>query len=199
VRARGALGDAEVLADLGIGAPGGQQHQHLALARREAVGGGAGGAQGGGQRFRCGGVEVHLAGLGVADRGRHVGGVPVLEQVAGGAGLERGPDPRLLDEGGDGDDLDVPPATLDLGGGGDAVHGGHLQVHQDDVREIPGSGQHGELVERAAAVAGFTDDGHPGLRGEVGGEPRPDDLVVVDEEHPHGLVVHALTVTRALF
>ena len=141
---------------------------------------------------------MHLAGLRGADGGGDVGGVRVLEQVAGGAGLQRGPDLRLLDERGDGDDLDVRPAALDLGGGGHAVHVRHLQVHQHDVGQLAGAVEDGELVERAAAVAGFADDGHPRFGREVGGEPRPHDLVVVDQEHAHGLVIHALNLARVL-
>jgi hypothetical protein len=55
---------------------------------------------------------VHLTGLRRADRGGDVGGVRVLEEVPGGAGLERSPDLRLLDEGGDGDDLDIGQRRL---------------------------------------------------------------------------------------
>ena len=66
----------------------------------------------------------------------------------------RGGDPVLLDEAGDGDDLDLRVARLDLGRRGDAVETGH---QRGPSRRRPGAGRV-DLVERRDAVRRLADD-----------------------------------------
>jgi hypothetical protein len=67
------------------------------------------------------------------DRHRDLVGVRILEEEAGGPGLERRVHALVLAERREHDDLDLLKALPDLARRLDAVDGLHLQVHEDDV------------------------------------------------------------------
>lgn len=65
--------------------------------------------------------------------------------------------------------------------GGDAVHDGHLHVHDDDVRVEAGGG-----AEGLGAVLGFADHFEAGLDREPHAEAGADAGLIVDEEDAYG-------------
>src|SRR5690606_16082700 len=63
----------------------------------------------------------------------------------------------------------------------DPVHPRHPHVHEDDVRADPP-----EQFQRLHAVAGLTDDLYVGLRVQHHPDPRPHQLLIVDQRPPDG-------------
>ena len=109
-------------------------------------------------------------------------GVGVLEQVPGGAGLERGVHALLLGERGQRHHLDVVVAGADLAGRLDAVDRRHLEVHDDDVGSPALGVQPGEQVQRLRPAVGVADDLEVGLALEEGQQPAANDRVIVDDQ-----------------
>src|SRR5215210_1014933 len=90
--------------------------------------------------------------------------------------------------GGEHDDRDAA-ALADLAADGETVHAGEHHVENDDVGRIG--------LERAEPLVrtGDRPDGEAEL-GEILGEERVQPLVIIDDEHPHG--VHLLTLMVSL-
>ena len=119
---------------------------------------------------------VHLA-----DRMHEIGERRVLEQVGGGAGLERPEDVLVALEHRQHDDArrGIDPANR-----GDGVHARHpaqLQVHHRDVRA-----EQAEHLDRLLAGTREPDHLHVALSPEQHREPLADDAVVVDAEDANG-------------
>jgi hypothetical protein len=73
-------------------------------------------------------------------------------------------------------------AGADLTGRSHAVHPGHAQVHEDHIRVALR-----RQLNRFDAVSGQSDDFCVVEAGHDGGQPLPDDPLVVDDQHPHGV------------
>ena len=67
-------------------------------------------------------------------------------------------------------------------GGLDPVHDRHPHVHQHHVGL-----QRQRLLDRLPAVGGGADHRDPGLDVQQRGDALPDQLLVVDDQHPHGV------------
>ena len=80
--------------------------------------------------------------------------------------------------GGEDDDAGFGEVLADLAGSVDAVHLGHLEVHEDDIRQQGGVG-----CDCLLAVADGADYLKVRCGGEQGGEPLTDDLVIFDEQN----------------
>ena len=129
---------------------------------------------------------MDVAGEGGPDRCRDLFGLRVLEDVAGGTGLEGGGDLVLLDEARHRDDLRLGALGLDSADRGDAVHVRHQEVHEDDIRREP-AGQGDAL----AAVGRLADDLDVVLEIEEDPKTHPDDGMVVDDQDPDpGALLH---------
>ena len=103
-----------------------------------------------------------------------------LAEEPAGARAQGGQDVLVHLEGRQDDDLDVGELRVggDPLGRGDPVDPGHPDVHQHHVRAGPA-----HRVDRVGAVADLADDLHVVRGADEGGEPRPDELLVVDDEH----------------
>ena len=77
-------------------------------------------------------------------------------------------------------------------GRGDPVHLWHADVHQDDVGAVLAHGCH-----RADPVVGLADDLDVVSRGQDEPQPRPDQGVVVDQQHFHPHHVSAACTTKS--
>ncbi len=123
--------------------------------------------------------EDALAGGHHPDAVQQFAGVHVLEEETGGAGAQCVEDVRVEVEGGQHQDTGRVLPAGDDPGGGDAVQFGHADVHEDHVGcQFPGE------AYRLGAVGGLADDRHVLLGVDHGGESRPYDALVVDDQHP---------------
>ena len=95
VRAVRSLSDSSAAISL-FARPSREQPQDLEFARRQLLGSRVDGCSVDIRRRATAGIELHLAAVRGADRGGHLVGIGVLEQVAGRARLERGLDARGL-------------------------------------------------------------------------------------------------------
>ena len=133
-------------------------------------------------------VEVYLATVGGADRQRQLLGRGVLDQVTGGAGLQGGLHPRLVDHGGHGNHLDTRHRRAHLAGRLDAVHRLHHQVHEDDVRWLALGCHRAQPFQCLSTVGGLADHLDVVEDREVGAHAAAHHPVVVDDEHADRLV-----------
>ena len=131
-------------------------------------------------------VDEDLIVGGRPDRRGDLGGAGVLEQIATGAGLERGVDTPGLPETGHHDNRHLGVALGDLGQRLEAVHARHNKVHEDDIGRRRVDGQRGQLVEGLAPIGRLTDHLDVVEELEVGRDPAPDDGMVVDDEDGEG-------------
>ena len=105
--------------------------------------------------------------------------VDVLVDVTGGARAQGGDDRALLGEAGDDQHPGGVVQFAELAERLDAVHAGHLDVHQDDVGpQLLGAG------DALGAVRRLADDLDVVLDLQEGAQSAADHLVVVDEQHP---------------
>jgi hypothetical protein len=117
----------------------------------------------------------------------------ILEQEAFRAGLQRAVHVLVEVEGGDDDDGE---GIFDVGasepsGGLDAVQVGHADVEQAHVGPQLTSQRDG-----TQSVGGLPDDLDVGLSVEDHAEPRPDDVLVVGDEHADGHVLRPFRGSR---
>ncbi|GAA3108309.1 hypothetical protein GCM10020001_027950 [Nonomuraea salmonea] len=126
-----------------------------------------------------GGGQDGLAAAGGEDGAGQVGGRGVFQEVAGGARFQRGQDVGV--ERGQHQHPGARPGQA--ADGGHAVHAGHAQVHQDDVRrQLPGQA-YGLL---AVARLPHHHDPALGVTSEGGAQAVAHDRVIVGYQHPHG-------------
>jgi hypothetical protein len=158
-------------------APPGPQLQHLQLALGEGLGGRLAelAAQPGGDL----GGEHRLAPGGRPHGPEQLGPRGVLEQVAGGAGLDGADHVAFGVEGGQDQHPDLRVALPQGPDGGHPVQGGHAQVDQGDVGPDPG-----DQGQRLQAVAGLADHLQVRLGGDHATEPVPDHRMVVGDQQP---------------
>jgi len=173
VRLHRRLADVQLAADLRVRLPARGQRQYLdlparqRLLRRLAQPGHEAPGYRRGQHGLAAGRRPH--------RVRQLGRARVLQQVPGGARLDRVQDVGVGVVRGEHDDLRV----RQLPDGRHAVAAGHPQVHQDHV-ELAGPGE-GDRLRAGPGLAGHLDIR---LRGEHAAQPRPDHGVVVGEHDP---------------
>src|SRR4051812_10765226 len=178
VRLHRLVADLQLAGDELVGQALDEQREHFALALGqpgERIGLGAGRED----RPRRARVERRLAAGGGADAVGDVVGGGVLEQVAAGAGVERGEDPRAVGErgehehGGLGTLLEHAPGRLD------AVDARHVEVHDDHVGlQLAGA------LDRLRPVGGGADELDVVDRRDEPAEALADHAVVVGEQHP---------------
>ena len=126
-------------------------------------------------------IDHGVAGVRGPHRPSELRGLGVLEQVAGGPGLERRQQPLVLEEARQHDHagLGSPPAPLaQLPHRADAVEPRHHEVHQDHVGL--------EFARRSSSASSpscrLADDLEPVLNGQERAQPLAHDRVVVDDE-----------------
>src|SRR5215218_6114235 len=177
VRLDGPLAYLEAPRDDLVGQPLRHHHQHLLLAwrqldRRTRL------APLGEQLARGSRRKRRLAGRGGVYAAQELLRLRVLEEVAGGAGVEGVEDPRAIGERGEHHHLHLLPGSLDAASRLDPVEARHLEVHEDHV----GVRVEGKLD--ALCSVGRDSDQRDVLRllQELG-EPGPQDRMVVDHEH----------------
>ncbi len=185
------LGEDEGAGDLAVGAAVGDQAEHLAFAFGQGAAAPLALAvlvlaeEGAGDL----GLEEDVAGVDGADGAGQRLGVDVLVDVSPGAGAQGGDHGALLGEAGDDQDAGGVGQFPQAAQGLDAVHAGHLDVHQDDVGlELLGAGH------ALGAVAGLADHLDVVLDLQEGAQAAADHLVVVDEEDPDDLGVPFLAL-----
>ena len=110
----------------------------------------------------------------------------VLHQVAAGAGEDRVEHVRVLVRDRQDDDARQRRDRADLARRLDAAHPRHVEIHDDDVRR-----QLADLRDGLRAVPGLADDLDALLLEEIA-EPGPEEIVIVDEQHPQGPFFDAL-------
>src|SRR6266496_863451 len=124
-------------------------------------------------------VQQAVPGRHRAHRAQQVGGVDLLEHIAGRARQDRGEQRLVVGKRGQHQHLDVGVGGADLTGGLDAAAVGQPHVHDDHLRQRPV-----RLVDR------LTHRGRLGAHDHVLGalqqrpDPVADDVVVVDQHHP---------------
>ena len=184
MRLHGLLADAEDLSDLFVRLPLGQQSQHVGLALRERLRAFGGPdlphqARGGFRR------ELHLTGRCGLDRPPQLVGLGVLQQIPNRAGPDRADDRRILQDAGQGQDFGIRERSPDLLRRGDAVHSGHQQVHQHDIRL--------ELARQANSlrpVGRLSHDFQIGIQRQEHPQALADHAVVVGDQNPGHHRVH---------
>src|SRR5581483_1145184 len=73
--------------------------------------------------------------------------------------------------------FDLGRLAMQQFGGFEAVHAGHVRIHEDDIgMKFLGFG-HG-----FAAVGGLTDDFHVGIAGKKGAQPSPDYRMIISQQ-----------------
>ncbi len=185
VRLHCRLSDVERCRDLGVGGTTGHVPEHFVLSvrelgeadlpRRVAAPGVAGGAQhapgdlwvepGGAARDGAGGCDQ------VVGRG-------VLEDEAGGAGIEGTPEHVVVVEGRQDQHGAIGVLVVEPPGGGHAIDPPHPDVHEHDVGPVGCDGVH-DLV----AVVALRDHLEPVVGAEDPRDPGPYDRLVVDDQH----------------
>jgi hypothetical protein len=116
----------------------------------------------------------------------HLVGRSGLEEVAAGAGLDGAEDVLVAVEAGEDDDLRVGVGLADGGDHVAAAHGGHAQVHQEDVRAVGG-----ERLDGRGAVGRLAQHLHVGLGLDEGAQAQPHQGVVVGHHHSYLVLAHA--------
>ncbi len=176
------LADEQAAGDLLVGQALGEQAQDLDLARRQGGPAGPYAAEQAGGDGR--GQDGFAAGGGV-DGGGDVLRRGVLEQIAGGPGLDGREDVGVRAVGGEDEHRRGLGESGDAAGGLDAVHAvAHLEVHEHDVGPgLPALPRVGEMSQRGRAVRRFADGLDAGQFVDHGAEPAPYDGVVVHQEY----------------
>ncbi len=160
--------------------PRGHQPQHLELARAQRRLG-LGRADAAEQRRRHGGGEDGVAVGSGADAAQQLLARRVLEQVAGGAGVDRGQHVGVVAVGGEDEHADLREPVAQLADRGDAVAAGHPQVHQHHLRPA-GDGER----DRLDAGGRLAQHLELGVAGEDPAQPVAHDRVVVgDQQRDH--------------
>jgi hypothetical protein len=182
------LGDVQQRGDLRVGQAGADLGQHLAfpggelgeaIAVRGPVGGGQVRQEAADQAARGGRSHYRVALVHAADGVQEFLRRRRLEQETAGAGAQRGERVLVQVEGGEDEDPGSFGRLADLAGRGHAVHSRHPHIHdhhvgRDLARQPDGGGPVGCLA----------DHGEVGLAAEHHGEAGPDQVLVVDEQHP---------------
>jgi hypothetical protein len=115
-----------------------------------------------------------------ANSGRQLVDRHVLEQVTGGAGVQRARHQVLFREARQGDDTRIGTAFEDQARGSCAIHLGHHQVHEHDVGL-----QRARKADSFAAVCGLTRKLEIVEELQKSGQSTADDGVIVDDQHPY--------------
>src|SRR6266511_2735026 len=195
--------DDEVLRDGGVRPSDGDQVEDFAFA-----GGQLGEGFGGRGAVGCAGEEVDdpachggsedgLAGGDGADRSDDLVLLSALDEIAGSAGAHGGEHGVVVFEHGQHEDPGGGYGAQDRAGGVDAVGGGHVQVHDDDV----GAGELG-FAAGGVAVGRLGDDLDVGQGVDQGTQPVAHHRMVVDDDDPdtfrrgHGLSSGSRAWTR---
>src|SRR6476646_762932 len=168
--------DPEPEGDLLVGHAGPEEGEDVALAVADGLGRAAGAALLDERRGDARGERRPALRRGLDPRDQLLG-LGVLEQVAGGARVERGGDPPTVGERRQHDDARAALPAADRARRLDAVHDRHLQIHQDDVGiAVPAA------VDGLLAVARDAHDLDAVAGLEQAGDPDADDLVVVGDQ-----------------
>jgi hypothetical protein len=127
------------------------------------------------------GIEQTLATADRQDGPNQVGALDLLQDIAGGAGHDRGEERLVVGEGSEHQDLRVWQTRTDLPGGLDSAPVRQANVHDDHVGPGPLHADDGVFD-----VPGLPDDAH--IRGllEQGFDPVADDFMIIDQDHPKG-------------
>ena len=165
------FGNGEVIGNDFIGVTGGDQAKDFDFASGELVVGGVIGEFGG--DFRR---DAFVSGMDGADGLEQFAMQETFQQVGASAGFESADDLDVTGVGGEDDKARVGKFAADGAHGVDAVHAGHLQIHEHDIGPMEA-----ELFDGLQAIGGLTDELQVGLIGNERGDALTQDRVIVDQ------------------
>src|ERR1700677_810053 len=167
----GFFGDGEPIGDDFIGVTGGNQAKDFDFARGELVVGGVIG-EFGGDFWR----DAFVSGMDGADGIEQFAMQQTFQQIRAGAGFESADDLDVTGVGGEGDEARVGKFSADGAHGVDAVHAGHLQIHEHDIGPMQT-----KLFDGFQAIGSLADELQVGLIGNERGDALAQNRVIVDQ------------------